>query len=63
MSTIWQSAVARRICKAMNHDFHEIAEKKDHYPTIFDEVHGRDEFVTAYGYLSISSRVCIADCL
>lgn len=33
----------------MSHDFHEIEPPKDHFPTVFDEVHGRDEFVTAYG--------------
>ena len=48
---------ARRICKAMNHNFHEIEPLKDHYPTIFDEVHGKDEFVTAYGAKSLGSMV------
>ena len=48
---------ARRICKAMNHNFHEIEPLKDHFPTIFDEVHGKDEFVTAHGAKSLGSMV------
>jgi hypothetical protein len=51
--------VAGRICKAMSHDFHEIEASRDHYPTIFDEVHGRDEFVTAYGAKALGSMVLV----
>ena len=50
---------ARRICKAMSHNFHEIEPLKDHFPTIFDEVHGKDEFVTAYGAKSLGSMVLV----
>jgi len=53
------SEAARRICKAMTQDFHDIEPLKDHFPTVFDEVHGRDEFVTAYGAKSLGRcRMC-----
>ena len=50
---------AERICKAMSHDFHDIEPLKDHFPTIFDEVHGRDEFVMAYGAKALGSMVLV----
>ena len=39
---------ASRICKAMDHNYHEIGAKAIQF-SIFDEEHGRDEFITAYG--------------